>query len=268
MKHNKKRNTAFLFEALVREMTRASMRGDKQRKDKILGVIKEHFSKGSLLYKELNLYKSIYETKEADPIMAMKIIVECRNEYKGIDKKELFKKQSFLISEINKTISQNVYNAFVPNYRSLASIAQLFSDETTAKSKVLLEEQLVKEMTYRKQQEQPVKQMDEVAFRQYVKVFNREYSELLPEQKNILGLFMTDHNALVSYLNEEIERLRGSMTASLELEEIKSDQIMTENAKKIIHIIDQMGKQKVNEQTIIEVLKIQKLVSEIESNDD
>jgi len=268
MKHNKKRNTAFLFEALVREMTKASIRGDKQRKNDILRIIKEHFAKGTLLNKELNLYKSIYETKEADPIIAMKIVVECRNEYKGIDKKELFKKQSFLISEINKTVSPRVYNTFIPNYRSLASIAQLFSDDGVAKTKVLLEEQLIKEMCQKSKADQPIKQMDEVSFKQYVKVFNREYSELLPEQKTVLGLFISDHNTLVSYLNEELGRLKDSMNRSLEMEEIKSDEIMTENAKKVIGILDQIGKQKVSEKTVIEVLKIQKLVSEIESDDN
>ena len=35
-KHNKKRNTAFLFEALVREMTKAAIRGDNKKKQKVL----------------------------------------------------------------------------------------------------------------------------------------------------------------------------------------------------------------------------------------
>ena len=147
VKHNKKRNTAFLFEALVREMTKAAVRGDKKKKAKILKVIKEHFSKGSPLYKELQVYKSIYETNGTDALTATKIIVECRNEHRSLDKKELFKKQSFLISEVNKTISPRVYNNFVPNYRMLATIAQLFNDDTPAKSRVLLESNLVKCMT-------------------------------------------------------------------------------------------------------------------------
>ena len=91
LKHNKKRNTAFLFEALVREMTKAAIRGDNEKKKKVLSVIKEHFAKGTILHKELQLYKSIYETKEADQITAAKIIVECRNTHLQLDKKEVFK---------------------------------------------------------------------------------------------------------------------------------------------------------------------------------
>ena len=35
-KHNKKRNTAILYETLIRELTRAAARGEKRKKLKIL----------------------------------------------------------------------------------------------------------------------------------------------------------------------------------------------------------------------------------------
>ena len=267
-KHNKKRNTAFLFEALVREMTKAAIRGDNNKKKKVLNVIKEHFAKGTILHKELQLYKSIYETKDADTLTATKIIVECRNSYHQLDKKEVFKRQSFLISEVNKNITPRVYNNYVPNYRSLASIAQLFSDETVGKAKVLLENNLLSEMTGKKTETSKPKAMDQFTFNQYVKVFNREYSSLLPEQKEVLSLFIADHTGLVSYLNEELGRLKTVLVESLALPEIREDEIMVENAKKVIDILDNVGKQKINENTVVDVLKVQKLVSEIQSNDD
>ena len=63
LKHNKKRNTAFLFESLVREMTKAVINKDMDRKQKVLAIIKEHFQKGSELSKELEIYKSVLDTK-------------------------------------------------------------------------------------------------------------------------------------------------------------------------------------------------------------
>ena len=267
-KHNKKRNTGFLFEALVREITKAVVRGDKKRKTKVLKVIKEHFAKGKPLYKELQLYKSIYETKNVDHLTAAKIVVECRNEHRQLDKKEVFKHQSFLISEVNKTVSPRVYNNFVPNYRALATIAQLFSDDTAAKSRVLLENSLIKQMTSTQETVKEKKGLDDFTFKQYVKVFNNEYSNLLSEQKTVLGLYINDPIALVSYLNEEIGRLRTALENGLQEEEIASDTIMFENTKKIIELLNNTKKAKLNEQTIIDILKIQKLVSEIGSDDD
>jgi len=267
-KHNKKRNTAFLFEALVREMTKAVVRGNKKRKNKVLKIVKEHFARGKPLYKELQLYKSIYETKNVDHLTAAKIMVECRNEHRHLDKKEVFKHQSFLISEVNKTISSRVYNNFVPNYRALATIAQLFNDDTPAKSRVLLENKLIKQMILKNRPAQEKKGVDDFTFKQYVKVFNKEYSSLLSEQKMVLGLFINDPTSLVSFLNEEIGRLRSSLQKGLDSTEIKEDKIMTENTNKIIQLLDDVKNNKLSEQTIVDILKIQKLVSEIQSNDD
>tara|TARA_R110002012_G_scaffold94252_2_gene228232 strand:+ start:422 stop:1234 length:813 start_codon:yes stop_codon:yes gene_type:complete len=267
-KHNKKRNTAFLFEALVREMTKAVVRGDDERKKKVLKIVKKHFAKGKPLYEELQIYKSIYETKSADQLTAAKIIVECRNEHRQLDKKKVFKHQSFLISEVNKTVSPRVYNNFVPNYRSLASIAQLFSPDTPAKTRVLLENKLIQQMTLAQKPLQEKKGLDDFTFKQYVKVFNKEYSSLLAEQKTVLGLFINDRVSLVSFLNEEIGRLRTALSEGLEIPEIKADPTMVENTQKILSILDDVKKQKLTEQTIIEILKIQKLVNEVQSDDN
>ena len=57
MKHNKKRNTAFLYECLIKELTKAIVREDKKRQFITKKVIKEFFNKNSELRKELNLYK-------------------------------------------------------------------------------------------------------------------------------------------------------------------------------------------------------------------
>ncbi len=43
---------------------------------------------------------------------------------------------------------------------------------------------------------------------------------------------------------------------------------MVENTQKVIDILENVGKQKINESTVIDVLKIQKLVSEIQSDDN
>ena len=64
MKHNKKRNTAFLYESLVKELTKAVIRQEENKKKKILELIKESFMKGSVLNEDLNLYKSILENKD------------------------------------------------------------------------------------------------------------------------------------------------------------------------------------------------------------
>ena len=45
IKHNKKRNTAFVYEALVREITVAVIKNDSETKEKAVAIIKKHFTK-------------------------------------------------------------------------------------------------------------------------------------------------------------------------------------------------------------------------------
>ena len=60
MKHNKKRNTAFLYECLIRELTKAILKEDIQRQSKVKGLLKEFYTIGKLLSKELGVYKSLW----------------------------------------------------------------------------------------------------------------------------------------------------------------------------------------------------------------
>ncbi len=57
LKHNKKRNTAFVYEALVRELTESVVKNNKNKQNKIVSIIKDHFGNKSILKEELDLYK-------------------------------------------------------------------------------------------------------------------------------------------------------------------------------------------------------------------
>ena len=128
IKHNKKRNTAFLYEALVRELTKATMRKDSEKKNTIVSIFKEFFKPHSPLARDLKLYQNILETKVDDKRLAEKIVFESRLEKSAIDNKTLFNEQSALISRINKELSSEVYTNFVPNYKDLATLHQIFNN--------------------------------------------------------------------------------------------------------------------------------------------
>ena len=58
MKHNKRRNTAFVYEALVRELTKHTIQKNEEKKRAVLDVIKETFKKNSLLKQEKSTLKT------------------------------------------------------------------------------------------------------------------------------------------------------------------------------------------------------------------
>ena len=112
LKHNKKRNTAFVYEILVRELTESVIKNNRNKQNKVVSIIKEHFATDTALNRELDLYKSIYETRAINKSAAEKIVVEVKQKYSDLDKRTLFKEQSALINKINKTLSNKVFNNF------------------------------------------------------------------------------------------------------------------------------------------------------------
>ena len=58
LKHNKKRNTAFVYEALVRELTQSVVKNNKNKQNKIVSIIKEHFGSKTVLKEELKTHKA------------------------------------------------------------------------------------------------------------------------------------------------------------------------------------------------------------------
>tara|TARA_R100001079_G_C4448586_1_gene152424 strand:+ start:2002 stop:2829 length:828 start_codon:yes stop_codon:yes gene_type:complete len=272
LRHNKKRNTMFLYESLVKELTKSIVQDDKERKDCVLSIIKEYFKKDSILGKELTLYRDVLESRELDYSTAEKILYEAKMIYwSGFKNPEVYEQQSHLISRVNKDLSKSVFSNFIPNYKDLATLSQIFNDELTVKKRVMLEKQIVKNMmSINEEQKEKMKPIDKLTFKTFIKKFNETYGELQEEQRELLVQyiysFSDDGIGLKTYLNEEISRLKGVVNDSLDMEEVKEDSNMLESAKKVISIIEEYKTSQVDDSMIKQVLKIQKLVKEIQSD--
>ena len=122
-----------------------------------------------------------------------------------------------------------------------------------------------------KQNKEKMVPMDNIVYKSFVKRFNDEYSgKLLQEQKILLNKFIASfHNngiELKSYLNEEIGRLKKELKKSFSKEEFITDSQMLENAKKVLKTLDSYQELKPDKAMVEEVIKIQGLVTEIQSN--
>jgi len=271
-KHNKKRNSAFLYEALIQQLTKAVLSKDEKSKAKIIALIKESFSRDSMMYRELKLYRAISHTKGVGVLTAEKIINEVKIRHKEIDKKQLLSEQNKVTGKIRKMLSDEVFSNFVPSYKDLASISQIFNQRISIKSKILLENELVGRMSMTIPEDKMVP-MDNIVYKSFAKRFNEEYKDSLAlEQKKLLSKFITSfHNngvELKAYLNEEVGRLKKELKTSLTKEEFVSDQQMNENAKKVLNILESYRNKKPDKNMFKEVIKIQGLVREINTSVD
>ena len=273
-KHNKKRNTAFLFETLIKEMAKSVVDGDQDRQVKIASIIKRHFQNRGVLYKDLQTYKTIMNLKESEETFAKRVLSEVRRDRDKLDRKKVFSEQSRLIKKINVELGQSVYNNFVPNYKTMATIAQLFSDNIPTTEKILLEDKIVEEMTRAelKSEKEIMEHIDAIAYKTFTNKLNKTYAgKLHEEQQKVVSryIFSVSDNgvSLKTYLNEEIERLRQRVKNSLKLEEVKSDEQMIEKTNQVLTFLDKLKENKLDEKAIKKIMQIQELVREVESNE-
>jgi hypothetical protein len=272
LKHNKKRNTAFVYEALVRELTESVVRQNKNKQNKIVTIIKEHFTGSSLLKEELELYKSIYETRDLEKETAEKIMFQVKERHDLLDKKKIFQEQSALINKINRTLSQKVYNNFVPNYKTIASVYSIFQDSLPVKDRVLLEESIVDQMSSSVGEELNTQQpIDSLTYKTFVNKFNEEYSENLTEsQKSLLGhyisSFVDNGVEFKLFLNEEISRLKQGLQESKKNKNIANSEDLSDKLQKVYEVLDNTKNKEIDVETLEIVLNTQQLLEEIEEN--
>jgi len=269
MKHNKKRNTAFLYECLLREGTKAALEKNSAKAKEIKNIILEHFQKKNELSKELELYSLVKENSVEQEIVE-KFLNELKTRYDRLDKTKLFNEQTALINKINKTLGQNVYDNFIPNYKDLATISQIFNNSTNIKEKILLEKNILNKIVISKEEKQNkiLEHSDNLLFKTFSAKFNEKYSSLLNEQKILLSKYVSsfEHNSIdfKIYLNEEIQRLKTNLTEALEIDEIKADQNMVAKTKQTVEFLDKFKEVKeISHDMLQKILKIQQFVSEV-----
>ena len=273
LKHNKKRNTAFLYETLIKELTKAVVGKESGRKDAIIAMLKEHFSKGTVLGKELDLYKAIKDTNHLDVYTAERLISETKRQYSEMDKQAIFEAQSTLIESINKVVGKAAFSNFVPNYKTLASISQIFSDSLTAKEKVLLERKVMGRLVSRPRLNTEKKEMehiDNLVFKKVIENFNKKYSgQLLNEQQELLNKYILSFNSsgleFKVYLNEELTRIKENLTDLQKSDDFKQDRDMLKKLTEIEDIVGRFQTKKIDTNMIEKIMSIQNLIAECNS---
>ena len=270
-RHNKKRNSAFIFEALTREFAKASLKKNGPQLKKVKTVLREVFNKKKLMYKELKLYKALLETKEVDVITAEKILYEVRRVYSTFDDKALKDEQTAAIHKINHELNPSVFQNFVSNYKSIASAYQIFhEDDLNVRDRVLLEKKLVQSMVFKDERaDQTQEPIDEVVIKTFIKKFNKTFGSLMTEQKTLISKYMgsldSDDTELRVFVNEELGRLKEELKKSLTIEEFQVDQLMRKKAVKVLHLLEGFKKKRnYVRDDLVMLLKTQDLVREIQ----
>ena len=268
MKHNKKRNTAFLYECLIKEMTKAIVRKDETTKQIVVEILKNNFSRGFPLYNDLQQYKHLLETQNLSEEFATRFITEVKKDWNELDRKQIFNSQTQLIKQINESMSSGVFANFIPNYKNIATVGSYFYSKGTKPKTRLLIEDRVRTLVIsqpRALKGGELKTLDSLTYATFVNKFNETYQHTLrDEQRNLLTNYITSFSdnglGLKVFLNEELGRLKSKI-------ETLSETSYGEKLLKVKEKLENFSKQAINESMVKDVFYIQDLIAEINKNE-
>ena len=225
LKHSKYKNTAILFEILVRKLTSESMTSDKSV---TIDIIKKYFGKNTELSKELQLYNSLVKEQFKSEAKAIDFMRSCKETHNKLNK-GLIKRQRY---NLVKEISQNfVFNKIskirIQNYKQLASVFKLFEYNESSNPKQILEckdaivdHLLISEVKEPKKDMiiETFKNQDKnvrlLTYKLLVDKFNNKYSGLNESQKSLLNHYITNVNdteALKEYIHKVIPQIKTKL---------------------------------------------------------
>jgi len=227
IKHSKFKNTGFIFELLVRQITSEIMSANKSVAEKIL---KEHFNSKKELSKELKLYQYLINEKYNSESKAEQFINTILEARKKIDEKKLTKEKYNLIKQIKETYNLDEFiKSPISNYKTLASIYKIFETVITddqydptdiVSSRFTIAENIINSSIQNKDTkvkdavlEEYRKQDDDlrvVSYKLLVESFNSKYKNLTEEQKSLLREYINNINntgKLSEYVNNEVSNL-------------------------------------------------------------
>lgn len=127
--HNKKRNTALLYEFLIRTISTALVEDDKKKSSVALKILRRYYKPGTQLYKEFRLFNALVKTTVSSDSVASTILSEARAAAGSIDLNSLDREKSLLIRNINHMIKdENFYDQPIAEYRLFATIQTLLNE--------------------------------------------------------------------------------------------------------------------------------------------
>lgn len=274
-RHNKKRNAALIYEQLVRYISRSLVEGQDEKYHIANEIIREHFKRGSQLYREFRLFNALMRTTVSDSALARRIIEEARKAAQDHNPKQLDTEKSRLIASINKRLDdKNFFNIRVPEYRSLATVQTLLNDwrlgsSTDIKRVVEYEEKVTGILMTEKTLPSLVKSKDVNALS--VKLLSEKVSErfsdtLSADQLRILTLSVKGESVSLVPLLENTKR--SAIDSVRTLRETVNNQTIREKLEPVEKVLRSLDPRDTSEQNVSRFLVITKLIEEAKGGED
>ena len=279
-KHNKYKNTGILFELLTRQITSDIM---SNKDSAAVNIVKKYFSKGELV-KEYKIYQALTKATSLNEIKAESIISSTVKLAERLNRTALRKEKYNLIKEIKQYYDlEEFFKAKIHNYKAYAAVSNLLEAQTSLEfidpsfiivNKVTLLEFLTKQDVDKDRIEDQVikeyasqdKATRALISKIMIEKFNEKYSNLLPEQRNVLKTYINNITNTVSlreFVNQELNNIKDSLTS---LQSFVQDQRTQIKLTELISIIRPLDKtESAKDDDILNILQFHELIHEIKS---
>lgn len=281
IKHSKYKNTGLVFELLVRQIASDTL---AQKESPAIKIIKKFYTGNTALMREYKLYEYVMKSKGVSEKKAETIVTTIYELSKKFNKKTLDTQKYELIKEIKSNYEvDEFFSRKVDNYKTLAATyclleSQRTPDITDPESFIENQSTILEHLTEDPQRTQKVKNevleeyknsdkdLKMLTYRILLEKFNKEYKDLLPEQKNILKELIISTNSPVrlrAVVNEELSKLRKN------IEELKGnveDEVILIKLNEICKNITPVSNtEKVGDDHLISLMQYYELVNELKN---
>jgi hypothetical protein len=280
IKHNKFKNTGILFELLTRQITADIM---SNKESAAVNIVKKYFSRGEIA-KEYKLYQTLTKAVSLNEIKAESIINSTVKLSERINRTALRKEKYNLIKEIKENYDlEEFFKAKIHNYKAQASIYNLIEAQVSTEfinpsfvieNKVTLLEFLTKQNIDKNKVENQL--MEEYASQDkatraliskiMIEKFNQKYSELIPEQRDVLKVYINNISNTVSlreYVNKSFDSIKKSLDNLKGKVKDQRTQIKLNELSSIIKPLDK--NESVKDEDILNLLQFHELLHEIKT---
>lgn len=280
IKHNKFKNTGILFELLTRQITADIM---SNKESAAVNIVKKYFSRGEIA-KEYKLYQTLTKAVSLNEVKAESIINSTVKLSERINRTTLRKEKYNLIKEIKENYDlEEFFKAKIHNYKAHASIYNLIEAQVSTEfinpsfvieNKVTLLEFLTKQQVDKNKVENQL--MEEYSSQDkatraliskiMIEKFNQKYSELLPEQRDVLKTYINNISNTVSlreYVNKSFDSIKKSLDNLKGKVKDQRTQIKLNELSSIIKPLDKT--ESVKDEDILNLLQFHELLHEVKS---
>ena len=279
IKHSKFRNTGLIYELLIKQIAADTL---ENRPSPAIKILKKFYSGKSFLAKEYRLYEYISKNKGIGREKAETVVSTITEISRKLDQSSLKNQKYELISEIKKNYDVgHFFSANIRDYKPFAALYCLLEAQNNSElvdPQVFVDNKttILEHLTELQQDKNKVRQslieeygtyekdLKLLTYKILLEKFNKKYTNLLPEQKNILKEFITSvdsTNKLREFVNQELTKVYEEIT---KLVPSVTDDIVKIKLQEVADNIALLtNKERVNDDTLALLMQYYELIKEI-----